>query len=164
MTTDETTLYKRVKKGSRNVYVPVAKYIPDSGERLSLGVHLQNVTENGWTRRFKVDPALVPFVAAAMILQPKLIDIMQEAEKFRIPTPLVSTPEQKAALDQVEVLFNRRFDTLQRDSIHDVSKNVLQVIQDAAVETLKNDTVRAAYEQFLLVVELTKEKSNDPSK
>jgi len=151
-----TIFYRRVAVGKRHKYVPVKQYDEELTSALPYGCHVQHVVKNGWSRTYNVDPAVIPFVAAAMVLKHKIVNIISDAEKFRVTETPPTTRAHKDAIKLLETLYHRPL-MLTGPSKDQMATDVLAVLQDEAVKLLTNESVYAAYEQFLIVAKLSAE-------
>jgi gamma-glutamyltranspeptidase len=74
-------------------------------------------------------------------------------------TPI--TPGQKKAWEKLAKEFGNDLATLQINSARDIAEAGIQAMQDEADKLMQHQSVRDAYEQFLMVCELTKRKEPD---
>jgi hypothetical protein len=143
--------YKKV--GRR--YVPVAEYDNDMMDALPKGNHLLSVYPGGASRRYNVDPAYAPMIAAGRVAEDAVCRAIQKASELR-PKQATITPEQKRAWNALAEAFGDELCTLQGLSIRDCAEAGVRAMQDEADKLLKHESVRQAYEHFMLVCELTK--------
>lgn len=144
-----------VKEGRR--YVPVAEYDNDLMDSFHKGNHLVMVYPGGTSRRFNVEPALAPMIAAGRFAEDAVCTAMMKASELKPQrTPL--TPEQQKAWRALADAFGDELCTLQGDSVRDIAEAGIKAMQDEADKLMQNEAVRKAYEQFLLVCELTKKQ------
>ena len=144
-----------VKEGRR--YVPVAEYDSDLMDSFHKGTHLVMVYPGGTSRRFNVEPALAPMIAAGRFAEDAVCTAMMKASELKPQrTPL--TPEQQQAWRALANAFGDELCTLQGDSVRDIAEAGIKAMQEEADKLMQNEAVRKAYEQFLLVCELTKKQ------
>jgi len=144
--------YKKV--GQR--YVPVSEYDNDLMDALPKGDHLLSVYPGGASRRYNVDPAYAPMIAASRVAEDAICKSIQTAAELRPPsTPI--TPEQKKAWEALAKAFGSELCTLRGLSIRDCAEAGVKAMQAEADKLLKHESVRMAYDHFMLVCELTRE-------
>ena len=146
-----------VKEGRR--YKPVAEYDSDLMDSFHKGNHLVMVYPGGTSRRFNIDPAMAPMIAAGRVAEDAMCKAMMDASELRPQrTPL--TEGQRKAWRKLAREFGDELCTLQGSSTRDIVEAGVQAMQEEADQLLKHEAVRQAYEQFLLVCELTKGNEN----
>ena len=144
------------KKGRR--YVPVAEYDNQLLDSFPKGNHLVMCHPGGSSRRFNIDPAYAPMIAAGRVAEDAISKTIMEKSALRVPEkhqPL--TPEQKAAWEYLASTFGEERYALEWCSYREAAEAGIKAMQDEADKLMKHDSVRRAYEQFLIVCELTKE-------
>jgi hypothetical protein len=144
------------KRGRR--YVPVAEYDNQLLDSFPKGNHLVMCYPGGSSRRFNIDPAYAPMIAAGRVAEDAISKTIMEKSALRIPEkhqPL--TQEQKAAWEYLASTFGEERYALEWCSYREAAEAGIKAMQDEADKLMKHDSVRRAYEQFLIVCELTKE-------
>jgi hypothetical protein len=140
-------------------YKPVAEYDNDLMDSFHKGNHLVMVYPGGTSRRFNIDPAMAPMIAAGRVAEDAMCKAMLDASELRPQrTPL--TEGQRKAWRKLAKEFGDELCTLQGSSTRDIVEAGVQAMQEEADQLLKHEAVRQAYEQFLLVCELTKGNEN----
>ena len=143
-------------------YKPVYEYDYSLLDALPKGNHLISVYPGGRSTRYNVDPNYVALIAAGRIAEDAMTRAVQEASEIRreenSETPL--TDEQKAAWEKLVEVFGERARFLHWKSAHDVAEAGIAAMQAEAEKLMKYDAVKLAFEQFLMVCELTKEGDN----
>jgi hypothetical protein len=143
-----------IKEGRK--YVPVAEYDNELLDSFPKGDHLVSVYPGGSSRRFKIDPAYAPMIAAARVAEDEICRAISKAAELRPPrTPI--TPKQKKAWEALAAAFGDELCTLQGLSIRDCAEAGVKAMQEEAEKLLKHQSVRKAYEHFQLMCELVKE-------
>lgn len=144
------TYYRKV--GRR--YVPAFELDPTLTDALPIGVHLQVVRPNGMSRRYNVDPNFAAILAAAMLLEDRLVDIIFNAiNRLKIDGAYRDVELERELND----VLNR---ILERGSVAyyasgcDVTREVLDVIARKASELMDNPAIKEAYDHFLLTCKL----------
>jgi hypothetical protein len=146
------------KEGRR--YVPVAEYNEQWMDSFHKGTHLVMVYPGGSSRRFNIDPAYAPMIAAGRVAEDAMCKAIQEASEMR-PRQTPITEGQRAAWKKLAQEFGDELATLQISSARDIAEAGLKALQEEAEELMKHEAVRNAYEHFLLMCELVKETKND---
>lgn len=143
-----------IKKGRR--YMPVAEYDSDLLDSFPKGTHLVMCYPGGSSRRFNVDPALAPMIAAGRVAAAAMCSAISKASELK-PERTPITPAQLAAWQQLREAFGSEITTLGGLSVHDCAEAGVQAMITEVDKLLSNATVRKAYERFQLVCDLTKE-------
>ena len=137
-------------------YVPVAEYDSDFLDSFTKGNHLVMSYPGGVSRRFNIEPALAPMIAAGRIAEDAICRAISKAAELRPQrTPL--TTKQKKAWEELAAAFEDELCTLQGLSIHDCAQAGIEAMQAEADKLMKNESVRKSYEHFQLMCKLTKE-------
>jgi hypothetical protein len=146
-----------VKEGRR--YKPVAEYDSDLMDSFHKGNHLVMVYPGGTSRRFNIDPAMAPMIAAGRVAEDAMCTAMIKASELKPQhTPL--TEGQRKAWRKLAKEFGTELCTLEGSSTRDIVEAGVQAMQIEADQLMSHPAVRDAYEQFQLVCKLVKEKDN----
>ena len=149
--TKETIFY--IKQGRK--YIPHSSYSSEFCDSFPKGTHLVQSYPGGSSRRFNIDPAYAPMIAAGRVAEEAICKALNKASELRpAKTPL--TPAQHRAWKKLAKEFGDELCTLHGASVHDIAEAGVQAMQAEAEQLLANPAVKLAYEQFLLVCELTK--------
>jgi len=143
------------KRGRK--YVPVHEYDEYLMDGLPYGNHLIMCYPGGKSTRYNIDPALAPMIAAGRVAEDRMCDAMRKASEMR-PSRTPITPGQQRAWKKLAKEFGDELATLNGTSARDIAEAGLTAMQEEAQQLLTNPAVRLAYEQFLLVCELTKKQ------
>ena len=144
------------KKGRR--YVPVAEYDSDYLDSFPKGNHLVMCYPGGISRRFCIDPALAPMIAAGRYAEEAICEVMRKASELR-PQQTPITLGQKKAWEKLAKEFGSELATLSGLCIRDCAEAGVRAMQAEADKLMKHASVRQAYDQFLLVCELASNKT-----
>jgi hypothetical protein len=146
-----TLLYKKVGRK----YEPVAEYDSVYLDSFPKGNHLVMCYPGGQSRRFNIEPAHAPMIAAGRVAEDAICRAISKAAELRPPkTPI--TENQKQAWEALAVAFGDDLCTLQGLSVHDCAEAGVKAMEAEAEKLLKNDGVRKAYDHFMLMCELAK--------
>lgn len=150
------TYYKRV--GRR--YVPVAEYDNELLNSFSKGAHLVICKPGVTTKLYNIDAEYAPLIAAVNSMGEHLSHLIRHELEFKpVQTPI--TPEQKQAWENLALAFGNSLAPLQSESVFNVVEQAKRAIIDEAKLLLTNESVKLAYENFLLVAALTKEENRE---
>lgn len=141
-------------------YVPVAEYDNDFLDSFTKGNHLVMSYPGGTSRRFNIDPAYAPMIAAGRVAEDAMCRALSKASELK-PRQTPLTEGQRRAWRKLAKEFGDELATLQIDSSHDIVEAGLKAMQEEAQKLLTHESVKRAYEQFLLVCELTKDHPKD---
>ena len=148
------------KRGRR--YVPVAEYDNDFLDSFTKGNHLVMSYPGGTSRRFNIDPAYAPMIAAGRVAEDAVCKAISKASELR-PQRTLITPGQKKAWEKLAKELGDELATLNGLCIRDCAEAGVKAMQEEADKLMKHEGVRKAYDHFMLMCELTKEKQNDYS-
>jgi hypothetical protein len=143
------------KEGRR--YKPVYEYDQMLLDSFSKGTHLVEVYPGGSSRRYNIDPNHAALIAAGRVAEEAMTKAISRASELK-PRQTPITEGQRAAWKKLAQEFGDELATLQISSARDIAEAGLKALQEEAEELMKHEAVRNAYEHFLLMCELTKEK------
>jgi hypothetical protein len=146
-----------VKQGRR--YVPVAEYDNDLMDSFHKGNHLVMVYPGGTSRRFNIDPNYAAMIAAGKVAEDAICRAISKASELR-PKNTPITEAQQKAWKKFSKEMGDELCTLYGLSAYDCAEAAVNAMQAEADKLMQNEAVRKAYEQFLLVCELTKGNQN----
>ena len=152
---EETIFY--IKKGRR--YVPHSSYSSEFCDSFPKGTHLVQSYPGGSSRRFNIDPAYAPLIAAGRVAEDAMCRALQKASELK-PRQTPITEGQRKAWKKLAKEFGDELAILHINSAHDIAEAGMKALQEEADKLLKNTAVRKAYDHFLLVCELTKEHNS----
>jgi hypothetical protein len=148
----ETIFY--VKKGRR--YVPHSTYSSEFCDSFPKGTHLVQTYPGGSSRRYNIDPAYAPMIAAGRVAEDAICKAISKASEMR-PQQTPLTEGQRRAWKKLAKEFGNDLATLQINSARDIAEAGVKAQIEEANKLMTNPAVRKAYEHFLLVAQLTKE-------
>ena len=145
------------KRGNR--YFPVSEYDSEVMDAFPPGDHLVSVRPGCSSRRFSIDPTLAPMIAAGLYAEDAIVSAIHEASKLRpAKTPL--TDEQRTAWRNLIASLGEEATMLTGAAPFDIAQAGIQAMREEADKMMTNDAVRNAYEHFLLMCKLAKEREN----
>jgi hypothetical protein len=134
-------------------YVPVAEYNSDFMDSFHKGTHLVHSSPGSTSRRFNIDPAFAPMIAAGIYAEDAITSAMAKASRLR-PCQTPITEGQKKAWNKFSKEMGEEMSTLQGLSVRDCAEAGVKAMQEQAEKTMKHPAVQAAYEEFMLVYKL----------
>jgi hypothetical protein len=145
-----------IKKGRR--YIPHSTYSSEFCDSFPKGTHLVQSYPGGSMRRFNIDPAYAPMIAAGRVAEEKISEAIMKANELRPQTNPITPAAQRAWMKLKKELGNEAM--LTRGSAREAAEMAVKAMADEADKLLANPAVRKAYEKFLFVAELTKDHTN----
>ena len=147
------------KKGRR--YVPVAEYDSDYLDSFPKGNHLVMCYPGGSSRRFNIDPALAPMIAAGRVAEDSIAEVIRKAGEIR-PTKSPLNLEQRTAYEKLmDTLPDNERYYMTYGCARDAAEAGVKVMMVEADKLMGHESVRKAYDHFMLMCKLVKEKEND---
>lgn len=138
-------------------YVPVHEYDEYLMDGLPYGNHLIMCYPGGKSTRYNIDPALAPMIAAGRVAEDKMSEAVRKASEMR-PRRKELTHDQQRAWQRLNRALGDDVYTLEIACARDIAEAGIKAMQQEAEQLLINPAVKLAYEQFLLVCELTKKQ------
>lgn len=154
----ETIFY--IKKGRK--YIPHSSYSTEFCDSFPKGTHLVDVYPGGSSRRFNIDPAYAPMIAAGRVAEDAISRVLMRASDLR-PKRVPLTEGQRAAWDNLVREFGEEARCLEWPSAREACEEAVKAMQLEADKLLSDPIVRKAYDRFLFVAELTKNHAADNS-
>ena len=152
---NETIFY--IKKGRR--YIPHSSYSSEFCDSFPKGTHLVQSYPGGSSRRFNIDPAYAPMIAAGRVAEDAISRKIMDATAMR-PKQSPLTPGQRKAWDNLIKEFGEEARCLEWPSAREAAEAAVHAMTQEAEKLMENPTVRKAYDRFLFIAELTKEHKN----
>jgi hypothetical protein len=146
------------KRGRR--YYPVMEHDYELMDAMPRGNHLIMCYPGGQSTRYNIDPALAPMIAAGRVAEDRMSEAVRKASEMR-PRRKELTHDQQRAWTRLNRTMGDDIYTIEIACARDIAEAGVQAMQAEADKLLINPAVRLAYEQFLLVCELT--KKHDPN-
>jgi hypothetical protein len=134
-------------------YVPVQEYDNELMDSFPKGNHLVMCYPGGQSRRFNIEPALAPMIAAARYAEDAMSKAVQRASEMR-PHNKPITEEQKAAWDHLAKLFDSERYYVELPSAREVTEAGLKAMEEEANKLLEHPMVRQAYDEFMATCKL----------
>lgn len=139
------------KVGKR--YKPVAEYNDTFMDSFTKGNHLVMCYPGGTSRRFNIEPALAPMIAAGRYAQSAMNNAMYKASELR-PTQTPITERQRKAWANLAKELGSDLCSLTHLSTYDISEAGIKAMQVEADKLMQHAAVKEAYDQFMLIAKL----------
>ena len=140
--------------------MPVREYDSELIDSFHYGTHLVMCYSGGRSTRFDIDPALAPMIAAGRYAEEAISRSIMDQSALRPSTKKPLTEKQQQAwLDLYEAMGDSVY-PLEYCSYREAAEAGVVAMQQEAEKLLKNPAVRSAYEQFMLLCELTKSQED----
>ena len=134
-------------------YVPVYEYDNDLLDSFSKGTHLVDVYPGGSSRRYNIDPAYAPMIAAGRVAEDAMCKAISAASEMR-PKSTPITEGQRRAWRKLAKEFGDDLATLHISSARDIAEAGIKAQMAEVDKLMTNPAVRKAYERFLFIAEL----------
>lgn len=144
-------------------YVPVAEYDNELLDSFPKGNHLVMSYPGGTSRRFNIDPNYAAMIAAGRVAEDAICRAISKASELR-PKSTPITLGQKKAWEKLAKEFGDELCTLHGLSVHDCAEAGVKAMMEEAEKLFQNESVRKAYNHFMLLCELTKEQQSDTTR
>jgi len=153
------TFYRKV--GRR--YIPVREYDQNLMDAYPEGSHVIICYPGGKSTRYNIDPNYAAMIAAGRVAEDAICEALVKASELRPnykirQTPM--TPEQKAAWENLIAVFGESARSLESPSARDLAEAGIKAMMLEVDKLMTHPSVRAAFEQFQIVCELTKAKES----
>ena len=148
----KTVFYKKI--GRR--YEPVSEYDNELLDGFPKGDHLVSVYPGGSSRRYSIDPAFAPMIAAGRYAQDAICTSMSKADEVQPPRRALTEAERDAWNNLIAV-WGDEARSLRRAAIRDIAEAGVKAMQAEADKLMQNEAVRKSYEHFLLMCKMAKE-------
>ena len=136
--------------------MPVCEYDSEMIDSFSEGTHLVMCYPGGQSRRYNIDPAYAPLIAAGRVSLDAMARAMRMASELK-PRQTPITEGQRKAWKNLAKELGDELCALTGASAHDIAEAGLNALIVDSDILLSNPSVREAYDHFILLCELTKE-------
>lgn len=158
MTKRSTGIYKKV--GRR--YVEIGEYDPEALDYVPMGTTMIVKHKGVTSRRYNVDPDVLPMLAAGLYCEDEISAALVRAGELRMQYKSRAqkmTPGQLAAWENLVKEFGDDAKQLEWPSAREVAEAGTKAMAEEAQKLLANESIKAAYEHFLLLCKLSKENT-----
>ena len=140
-------------------YVPVAEYDSTYLDSFPKGSHLVMCYPGGQSRRFNINPNYAAMIAAGRVAEDAISKAVVKASEMR-PHNTPITEKQKKAWENLAKAFDSDRYYIEIPSAREIAEAGTLAMIEEAEKLMTNESVRKAYDHFILMCELTKEKEN----
>lgn len=151
---NETIFY--VKKGRR--YVPHSTYSNEFCDSFPKGTHIVMSYPGGRSTRYNIEPAYAPMIAAGRVAEDAISRAVQQASEMR-PHNKPITEKQRKAWENLAKAFGSDRYYIEIPSAREIAEEGVKAMAVEAEKLLEHPAVKKAYDNFLLICELTKDQN-----
>jgi hypothetical protein len=137
-------------------YVPVAEYDNDYLDSFPKGNHLVMCYPGGSSRRFNIDAAYAPMIAAGRVAEDAISKAVVQASEMRPHNKPITAKQRKAWAALAKAFDNDRY-YIEIPSAREIAEEGVKAMAVEAEKLLQNEAVRKAYDHFMLMCKLTAE-------
>lgn len=152
----KTTFYK--KQGRR--YVPVSEYDSQYCDSYPQGAHLVVCRPGSTMRMFSIEPDLAPMIAAGVYATDHISEVIRKATELRPVNKDLVEEDHRRWIEFIKTMPDDMRFMMTHGSARDAAEAGVQAMIKEAERLMSNPAVRKAYERFLFVCQLTKEKEH----
>jgi len=134
-------------------YMPVAEYDSNLLDGFPKGNHLVMCYPGGSSRRFNINPALAPMIAAGRFAEDAMSSAMVCASEMR-PHNKPVTEKQKNAWTALAKSFGNDRYYIELPSAREVTEAGLKAMEAEAAKLMEHPMVKAAYDEFMATAKL----------
>ena len=137
-------------------YKPVYEYDQTLMDAFPKGTHMIMCYPGGQSTRYNIDPNYAAMIAAGRVAEDVISKALMVASDMR-PKQAPLTEEQRAAWENLVRVMGPNARLLEWPSAREAAERAVKAMQEEADKLMTNSAVKLAYEQFLLVCELSKD-------
>ena len=145
--------YKKV--GRR--YVPVSEYDNEYLDSFPKGDHLVSVYPGGGSRRYRIDPALAPMIAAGRYAEDAVSRCIQQATELRPHNTKMNEDETVRWRAFISTMPEDMRFMMTHGSAREAAEAGVRAMMMEAEKLLAHESVRRSYDQFMLMCKLARE-------
>jgi hypothetical protein len=135
-------------------YVPVSEYDNELLDSFPKGDHLVSVYPGGASRRFKINAALAPMIAAGRYAEEAITRKIQEATELRPMNREIDEETQRKWSKFIKTVpENFRF-MFTHGSARDAAEAGVEAMMEEADKLMSHPSVKEAYDHFMFVAKL----------
>ena len=144
------------KVGSR--YKPVSEYNSELTDALPKGTHIIMCYPGGRSTRFNIDPAFGPLIAAGRFAEDAISQKIMDTSALRVSKKKELTEYQRKCWYALQDALGEDNLALEWCSYREAAEAGVKAMQIEAEKMLENPAVRRAWNNFMLIWQLTKEQ------
>lgn len=139
-------------------YVPVSEYDSSYLDSFPKGNHLVMCYPGGSSRRFNIDPALAPMIAAGRFAEDAMSSALVRASEMRPHKKPVTEKQNKAWRALASAFGDERY-YIEIPSAREVTEAGIKAMEAEAAKLLDHPMVRQAYDEFMATCKLVLEQN-----
>jgi hypothetical protein len=139
-------------------YKPVAEYDSEYLDSFPKGNHLVMCYPGGSSRRFNINPAYAPMIAAGRVAEDEMSKAIVKASEMR-PHNKPITEKQKKAWEALAKAFGDDRYYVEIPSAREIAEEGVKAMSKEAEQLLTHESVRKAYDHFMLMCQLVKDQN-----
>ena len=137
-------------------YKPVAEYDNGLMDSFTKGNHLVMCYPGGSSRRFNIEPNYAAMIAAGRVAEDAISTAVVKAGEMR-PHKIPITEKQRKAWDNLAKAFGDERYYIEWPSAREIAEEGVKAMIAEADKLMENQSVRKAYDHFMLMCQLVKE-------
>lgn len=146
----DEVFYKKVGKK----YVPISYYNSNLTDGFTIGSHLV-VKQRGVTSiRHNVSPEVAPMLAVSILMKDKMADAIRRGSEMR-PSNVAITQEEADCWEELKRISGNNRYYIQFPSMSESVEAGITILQEEVTKLMVNDAIKAAYEHFQFLCELS---------
>lgn len=134
-------------------YRPVAEYDNELLDSFPKGNHLVMCYPGGTSRRFNIEPALAPMIAAGRYAEDAMSAALVKASEMRPHNKPITVKQKKAWTALAEAFGDDRY-YIEIPSAREVTEAGLKAMEVEASKLMEHPMVQAAYDEFMATCKL----------
>lgn len=134
-------------------YKPVAEYDNELLDSFPKGNHLVMCYPGGQSRRFNINPALAPMIAAGRYAEDAMSKALVQASEMRPHNKPITLKQKKAWTALAEAFGDDRY-YIEIPSAREVTEAGLKAMEAEANKLMEHPMVQAAYDEFMATCKL----------
>jgi len=140
-------------------YVPVAEYDNDLLDSFTKGNHLVMCYPGGSSRRFNIEPAYAPMIAAGRVAEDAMSAAVVKASEMR-PRRTPITEGQRKAWKKLAKEFGEEVYYIELPSAREIAEEGLKAMMIEADKLIQHEAVKQAYDHFMFMAKLVHDEAN----
>jgi hypothetical protein len=141
-------------------YKPVAEYDNQYLDSFPKGCHLVMVTPGISSRRFNIDPAFAPMIAAGHYAEDVISKAVVKASEMRPHNKPITEKQRRAWANLAQAFGDDRY-YIEIPSAREVAEAGIKAMQIEADKLMQNAAVKEAYDHFMFVAKLAYDENQN---
>jgi len=141
-------------------YKPVAEYDNEYLDSFPKGCHLVMVMPGISSRRFRIDPAFAPMIAAGHYAEDAMSKAVVKASEMRPHNKPITEKQRKAWANLARAFGDDRY-YVEIPSAREIAEEGVKAMQVEADKLMQNTAVKQAYDHFMFVAKLAYDENQN---